>query len=226
MTLLDPDLTTAPLSVAMREGSQAAHTAAEESRFMAELVKGRINAEGIRDYLRCYREVYAVLESTAHDLLSDPAVAAVHDPHLERLAAVEDDLAYWTARAAGDSVDAQPLDSPATTAYVERLVATREWPPLLVAHHYTRYLGDLSGGQAIGRILDRELGLDGAGIAFYHFQAIPKPKPYKDAYRARLDALDLTAQEKTRIVAEVNVAFALNQAVFTELGERLEAYQR
>jgi heme oxygenase len=95
-----------------------------------------------------------------------------------------------------------------------------------VAHHYTRYLGDLSGGQAIGRILDREFELDGAGIAFYAFEAIPKPKPYKDAYRARLDALGLGPAEVRRVVDEVRVAFTLNQALFTELGERIDAYRR
>lgn len=63
----------------MREGSQAEHTEAEASSFMAELLAGRVNKRG-----------YAAL---------------------------------------------------------------------YIAHHYTRYLGDLSGGQAIGRM------------------------PYKDAYR-------------------------------------------
>ncbi len=70
--------------------------------------------------------------------------------------------------------------------------AAAEWGGLYVAHHYTRYLGDLSGGQAIGRILDRDFDLGGRGISFYSFESVPKPKPYKDAYRARLDALGTT----------------------------------
>ena len=52
---------------------------------------------------------------------------------------------------------------PPPTAYRARLLEqAAEWAALLVAHHYTRYLGDLSGGQAIGRILDRTFELDGA----------------------------------------------------------------
>ena len=93
-------------------------------------------------------------------------------------------------------------------------------------HHYTRYLGDLSGGQAIGRILDRTFELDGAGIAFYDFPEIPKPKVYKDGYRARLDALGLGAADQERVVTEVKTAFQLNQALFVELGHNLEAYAR
>ncbi len=92
-----------------------------------------------------------------------------------------------------------------------------------MAHHYTRYLGDLSGGQAIGKILDRTFGLDGAGLSFYEFPM--RPKPYKDAYRARLDGLDLDAEQIDRAVDEVKIAFNLNQALFNELAENLPAYR-
>ena len=95
---------------------------------------------------------------------------------------------------------------------------------LLVAHHYTRYLGDLSGGQSVGRALHRAFDLNGAGLAFYDFP-IAKPKPYKDAYRARLDALDLRPADVDRVVEEVKVAFRLNQAVFDELGRDLDSYR-
>ena len=63
----------------------------------------------------------------------------------------------------------------------------------LVAHNYARYLGDLSGGQAVGKILDRTFDLSGARLAFYEFPM--RPKPYKDSYRAKLDALSLDAEE-------------------------------
>ena len=225
--LLDPALetapTTAPLSLAMREGSQAAHTEAENSSFMAELTSARISALGVRDYLLRFREVYRTLEALGAELSAEPAVAAVADPALYRLPAIEEDLAYW-AEASGAPAPAV-FHSPATDAYVARLLEVRTWAPLFVAHHYTRYLGDLSGGQVIGRVLDRELGLGGRGTAFYAFPRVPKPKPYKDGYRARLDALDLTPEQRARVVGEVSVAFNLNQAIFTELGQDLAGYR-
>ncbi len=217
MSVLVPELA---LSTAMREGSQAEHTAAENSGFMAELLAGRVNALGYADYLRRLRCVYAAMESVGRDLADHPAVAAVRDADLERLAAIDADLDHW----AGDAP--RETDSPAARAYAERLEATRANPLLFVGHHYTRYLGDLSGGQAIGRILDRSFELDGAGIAFYDFPAIPKPKPYKDGYRARLDALPLTDDDKRAVVDEVRAAFGLNQALFEELGTNLAAYSR
>ncbi|MBA2953952.1 biliverdin-producing heme oxygenase [Nocardioides sp. MAH-18] len=214
--------TTEPtLSVAMREGSQAEHRAAEDSAFMSELLGGRVDERGYADYLLRLRRVYAVMEAVVRAHHHEPAVAAVHDAALERLAAIDADLDHWSP-----GVD-RTVASPATDAYCARLcTAADEWPTLLVAHHYTRYLGDLSGGQAIGRILDRTFDLDGAGIAFYDFPEVGKPKVYKDGYRARLDALDLTADETARVVEEVRGAFRLNRALFAELGENLAAYAR
>jgi heme oxygenase len=211
-----------PLSRAMREGSQAEHTEAESSAFMAELLAGRVNERGYAAYLLRLREVYAALEATGRRLTGDPHVDAVHDPALDRLAAIDADLAHWSDGAATD------LDSPAAAAYRARIEATagRGHTALFVAHHYTRYLGDLSGGQVIGRTLTREFGLDGAGVDFYEFPAIPKPKPYKDAYRTRLDALRLSPPDKQRVVDEVRAAFRLNHAIFTELGDRLADYRR
>ncbi len=93
-----------------------------------------------------------------------------------------------------------------------------------MAHHYTRYLGDLSGGRGIGKILDRTFDLGGAGLAFYDFPV--RPKPYKDAYRTRLDALAADAGDIDRIVGEVKIAFGLNQAIFDELADSIAEPQR
>jgi heme oxygenase (biliverdin-producing, ferredoxin) len=221
VTSLDEQLVDVSLSTAMREGSQAEHRAAEDSPFLAELLGGRVDEAGYTAYLRRLRVVYAALEDAGRDHRGDPMVDAVHDADLERLDALDADLDHWAPGAEHD------VDSPAAAAYADRIrAAADEWGGLYVAHHYTRYLGDLSGGQAIGRILDRDFALDGAGTAFYAFPAVPKPKPYKDAYRARLDALGATPGETDRIVAEVQSAFRLNRAVFAELAERLPEYAR
>lgn len=217
--LLVEEISDAPLSAMMREGSRIQHAAAENSSFMEELLAGRVNEQGYADYLLRLRTVYAALESVGRDLAADPVVAAVHDVALERLAAIDADLTVWAPRGGA-------VESAAADAYVARIEATRAWGGLYAAHHYTRYLGDLSGGQAIGRLLSRFFELGGEGVAFYEFAEIPKPKPYKDGYRARLDALDLDPAEKIRIVDEVQVAFGLNQGLFDELGARLDMYRR
>ncbi len=211
------------LSAAMREGSRVEHEAAEHSSFFEELLAGRINEAGYAAYLQRYLLVYAALEESARTHAGDPAVAAVFDPQLERLDPLKEDLAFWNSVTSSGSVD-----SPAACAYAERIrAAADQWAPLLVAHHYTRYLGDLSGGQAIGRLLTRHFDLSNTtGVAFYDFAAIQKPKLYKDAYRSRLDGLGLSDAEVERIVSEVKLAFNLNQAIFEELGAQIDTFRR
>lgn len=132
----------------------------------------------------------------------------MYDPALERLAAIDADLNHWLPGGARE------VTSPAAAAYGERIAALA-WGGSLVAHHYTRYVGDLSGGRVIGKVLDRSFGLRGAGLAFYQFPV--RPKPYKDSYRARLDALHPDAEHTDRIVDEVKLAFRLNHTLFDEL---------
>ncbi|OBI91554.1 heme oxygenase (biliverdin-producing) [Mycobacterium asiaticum] len=206
-----------PLSVAMKEGSTVEHDAAERSPFVSELLSGRVNRRGYADYLLRLRAIYEALEASVRSRRDDPLVAAVYDPALERLGAIDADLDFWAPAAARE------VDSPAARSYCDRL-AGASWGGALVAHHYTRYLGDLSGGQAVGKILDRTFELDGAGLAFYQFPM--RAKPYKDAYRIRLDNLALDAEQIERAVGEVKVAFNLNQALFDELGKNLPIYRR
>lgn len=200
------------LSALMRDGSRAEHTSAESSTFMTELLEGRSTVETYTVFLRQLAAVYEALETVGRELASDPVASAVVDEAVMRGEAIDTDMRFL----AGEAWRDLPV-GPAAVAYVERIHETRDDAERYLAHHYTRYLGDLSGGQAIGRILAREYGLTEGGTAFYEFPAVPKPKLYKDAYRAGLDALPLDADAKQRVVAEVKVAFALNEALFAEM---------
>lgn len=217
MTVIAEDQATS-LSALLRTGSRSEHTAAEGSSFMSELMGGRINEAGYAHFLGLLRRVYAALETTAAELANDPLASQVIDPAIERLAAIDADLDHWGRT---------EFDSPATDAYVARIRESASWGGLFVAHHYTRYLGDLSGGQAIGRIISRDFGLEGGvGVAFYEFTEVPKPKLYKDAYRARLDALPLDEAESARVLDEVKAVFALNGGIFAEMTTHLQRYAR
>lgn len=226
MTITTPDLSSAVrLSVQMKEGSRIEHEQAENSTFMAELLDGHINAAGYIAYLQRLRIVYAALERATRDLADDPFVSRVYDPALERVATIDADLADWS-RIGGVAVE--PVGSPAAEAYVERIVDGAVWGGNIVAHHYTRYLGDLSGGQAIGRILDRSFELGGAGISMYAFDLNAAVKPYKDTYRSNLDAIGdaMSEGDRARVVDEVRAAFRLNHDLFTELSAQIDQFRR
>lgn len=224
MTMLDTSTKppTTPLSVAMREGSQAQHDAAESSVFIEDLMGGRIKPVGYVNYLHCLRPVYAALEEVGAQLGDHPVAGQLVDPRLDRLASIDADLAHWST---GDTDETLVSLAPAEQ-YAEHVRSTLAHPELFVAHHYTRYLGDLSGGQAIGRILDRDFGLQGQGLALYRFTEIERVKPYKDAYRERLDALPLTEEQRASVVTEVQRSFTFNQMIFAELGQHLATLRR
>ena len=111
---------------------------------------------------------------------------------------------------------------PATVRYAERIAqVAADWPAGYVAHHYTRYLGDLSGGQVIRGIAERAWGFarKGDGVRFYVFEDITNPAAFKRSYRQLLDAVPADDLEKQRMVGECKHAFTLNTAIFRALGE-------
>ena len=199
-----------------RAGSRAEHEAAESSSFVADLVEGRASASRYVAYLRRLRVVDAALEAALHEHREHAVVAAVDDPALRRLAALDADLAHWSGREPGPEAGA----SPAAAAYRARIERAGRTPYLLAAHHYTRYLGDLSGGQVLARAVRRgfpERSLDRGGLAFYRFEHIAAPVAWKRAYRERLDGLALDAGQDAAVLEEVRAAFRLNHALLDEV---------
>ena len=203
-----------PLSTALREGTRPEHEQAEHSGFIVELLAGRAPASHYTALAAQQHTIYSALEEVGEALADDPIAGPFFIPELVRLPSIERDLAHLIGPDWRSEVN--PL--PATRAYAERILAMRDWPAGFVAHHYTRYLGDLAGGQSIRATMEREYGLDARGTEFYHFADIPKVKLFRDEYRARLDAIEIDPEERERMLDEARRAFRLNQAVFEALG--------
>ncbi|MCX4980539.1 heme oxygenase (biliverdin-producing) [Streptomyces sp. NBC_00572] len=206
-----------PFSTLIRTASHEQHTEAETSSFMGDLLGGRLAVDAYARYTEQLWFVYRALEDGAEALREDPVAGPFIQTELFRTTALEQDLAHlrgpdWRARVS-------PL--PATVAYAERVAeCARDWPAGYVAHHYTRYLGDLSGGQIIRDKAERTWGFarKGDGVRFYVFDAISNPAAFKRGYRELLDGVNADDLEKQRIVDECKRAFAFNSAVFHQLG--------
>ncbi len=199
----------------LRAATAPFHAAAEGSGLAERLVAGEVDVDGYAVLVVQLRAVYAALEEVARGVADDPDVGPLMDPRLERTVALDHDLAWLRANAHGP-VDDEVL--PATAAYVDRLGEVAGWPGGVVAHHYTRYLGDLSGGIVIGRALGRALG---GGVDFYRFPADLDARSYKIAYRERLDAAAWASDQRAAITGEVVVAYEHNRAVFDAVHERI-----
>jgi hypothetical protein len=105
--------------------------------------------------------------------------------------------------------------------YVERIrKVSIEQPVLLLAHAYTRYLGDLSGGQVLRIVAAKAMDLpaSGEGTAFYRFDRIPNARDFKVKYRAALDAAGISVRLADAVAREASLAFLLNIRVFQEIG--------
>lgn len=201
-----------PFSLVLREATQQAHTDAESSPFIDRLMSGNGDRE---DVVRLAMQLHPIYDALERPRESDPIRERFADPRLRRLPALEEDLAYLLGEAWRDCLE--PV--PAAREYAAHIDAVGHSTPAYVGHHYTRYLGDLSGGRLIARRVAAHYGLaEGRpGLLFYSFPEIAKPKVFKDRYRLALDTAPWGAGERAAVVAEARRAFTMNQAVFAAL---------
>lgn len=206
------------LSAVLKESTRDAHDRAEHSVFMDKLLGGEL---GMKEFVALQEQqwlFYKALEAAARAVADQPLLADIFDPELERVASLEHDLDFLH----GNSEWREHIEAlPATKEYIACLeeIAESKDAVRLIAHHYVRYLGDLSGGLVIGLMMKRHYDVDEQGITFYNFDGIPKVKPYKDHYRAALDALPLDSEDRERLLAEASDAFLFNRNVFSDLYE-------
>ncbi len=210
-----------PLSKDLKEGTRKSHRAAENVHFVRNFIKGRIDKRIYKTMVASLWHVYRALEDECRKHSSNPVYGALHFPtELERVPALEEDLAYYFGSGWRGHPDVVAC-SACTQEYVDRIRQVgADSPALLVAHAYTRYLGDLSGGQVLMRVAKKAMQLpaDGQGTAFYRFPAMQQSaRQFKKQYRLLLDGTKVTPEDADLIVAEANLAFVMNMRCFEEL---------
>ncbi|MGE9781427.1 heme oxygenase (biliverdin-producing) [Janibacter sp. G368] len=208
-----------PLSTALRTETASAHEDAEGSAFVEQLMGGLACRPAFVALVAQQLVIYRALEEVLWSEYADhPLLGPVMDHRRDRVPSLEQDMRFF----AGDGFEARLATGeihvvPAAADYATGLREGHA-PEAMLAHHYVRYLGDLSGGQIIARMVQRHYGIAPEGLNFYHFEQIPKPKPYKDAYRAALDSLEVDEPTRRRILDAAVDSFELNRRVFADLG--------
>ncbi|AFW93980.1 heme oxygenase (biliverdin-producing) [Dolichospermum sp. UHCC 0684] len=203
------------LAMKLRVGTQQAHTDSENLGFMKCFVKGVVDRDCFIQLLRNFYFVYSELETAIEKHKQHPVINLIYFPELNRQSSLEQDMLFYY----GNQWQKRITPSPAAQAYIARIqqISTHE-PALLLAHSYTRYLGDLSGGQMLQKIAQSALKLSGhEGTSFYNFQQIPDKQAFKGKYRQALDKLSIDDKTTDKIVAEANHAFKLNMQILKEL---------
>ncbi len=203
------------LALKLREGTKKAHTMAENTGFIACFLRGTVEKQSYRKLVANLYFVYSAMEDAMHQLKDHPVMGKMYFPELDRKASLESDLEFYY----GSNWRTEIAPSKATQAYVAQIKKVAdEDPEKMIAHLYTRYIGDLSGGQILKKIAVNAMNLnEGEGTSFYEFAQIPDEKAFKTMYRSTLDNLPVSDEKGDAIVLEANDAFHHNMDMFQEL---------
>jgi len=210
-----------PFSKEIRKATQQVHSLAEQTGFIRGFLRGTASHES---YLQLLTDLLPVYEEMEHQIArlhakGESLLLPFYMPELHRSAALKRDIHFIANSIIPEKAEAiRP--SAFSMSYVHRIrtVADSEEPIRLAGHLYTRYLGDLSGGQILARIARNAMGLDeGGGLDFYTFRRINSVAESKKEFRAALDTLDGDSLAEKLVTEEAIISFKHNIAIFNSL---------
>lgn len=201
------------LSDRLREINLQESAGSRQSPFVTHLASGQLPLAAYAELLSQYWFIYESLELAATAMTDDPVARRFVYPELFRLPALESDLRFlfgsrWQSRITALS---------ATTTYCSRIrSAAFGRATEYVAHHCTRYLGDLAGGQWLGQAVVEAYGFRREGFRFFVFEGIDPPL-FRARYRERLNAVPWARRQQDAFLREVSAAYRLNMDLLAEL---------
>jgi heme oxygenase len=202
--------------VMLREATAAAHGDAERHAFVRQLFGSAPSRSAYARYLAGLVEIYAALEDALAARREEAGFLA--DDRLGRREAISSDLRELEASLGLTAVPAPA----AATAYAARIRDVAHDLPRLAAHAYVRYLGDLAGGQMMGKKVQAAFGEAPSGEAFdvsrmYRFEGFSSVRDASGQVRAELARLGAEGAARDAMVEEAVRGFALTTTVFAEI---------
>jgi heme oxygenase len=195
------------LSSCLRQRTSVLHGQAERSGVIQDMLRGRVSREGYALLLRNLLPAYQGMEAELERRRFSPVFHGVAHRAVYRAGAIEAALFALYGQLWADML---PL-LPAGRRYAQRIETVAGGDGTrLIAHVYTRYLGDLNGGQILKRLLSQSLGLEADALSFFDFPEIADMAEFKADYR---NAIDRSACEIVNIgpvIEEAATAFDLN----------------
>ncbi len=191
------------LTQQLRRRTSVLHNAAEASGVVAAMMNGQVTRSHYALYLRNLLPAYQAMETALQD--SRTIFPGLAQPSLYRGDRIVADL---IALKGPDWAESLPLLA-SGRLYAER-IAWAGHSELLIAHCYTRYLGDLNGGRVLMRRVLTRFGPDFPAIAFVTFPDILDIDEFRAAYRHNLDSAEVHLLDPSGVVEEAAIAFQLN----------------
>ena len=211
----EKEMTVKNFALQLKTETKKSHSAAENTKFVSSFLKGVISKESYKQLCANFYFIYTAMEEEFKKHKDHPVVGEIHNEVLSRTNNLERDLRYFYGPIWRYHI--KPTEQ--CQRYVNRIrEVSEDDPELLVGHHYTRYMGDLSGGQILRGIAAKSLNLrDNEGLWFYEFDKIDDKKAFKNTYRNVLNNLRINQSQANAIITEANFAFRLNMYMFDEL---------
>ena len=208
-------MTVSDFALQLKTETKKSHTAAENTKFVSSFLRGVVSEESYSQLVANFYFIYRAMEEEFEKHKESPILGPVHSEVLNRVNSLERDLRYFYGPIWRHHV--KPTEQ--CQRYVNRIrEVSDDEPELLIGHHYTRYMGDLSGGQILKNIAEKSLNLrDGEGLHFYEFEGIADKKGFKTQYRNTLNNIPITQSMANAIITEANWAYRLNMFMFDEL---------
>jgi heme oxygenase len=178
--------------------TRALHVQAERTGFINDVLRQRASRPRYVLFLRNLSPVYEALETHLERHAAGPlGVLALAEVFRGR--AIRDDLAALHGPRWAQELPVLPEGAD----YVARIARAADADGVgLIGHAYTRYLGDLNGGQVLSRLLAQGLGLPASALSFYAFPGVEGPHKAAAAYRSAIDKLEEAFPDVTRAVEE------------------------
>ena len=179
--------------MSLKELTYEHHRNAERQKFVKTLMGGNIPPKVYAEFLYNQYVAYNILEvcAMAEGVLNDL-------PDVRRAPKILEDFQELWGK------DAEPpKPKPSIQKYVDHIMSIKEDPEKLMAHIYTRHMGDLSGGQMIKKRIPGEGRL-------YMFE---DPDNLKTAIRSKLN---------DNMAKEAKVCFTFATELFKEMHNETE----
>ena len=203
-------MTSRTFCTAIKERTAAAHERAESHVFIRALLSGQLNVRALVLMMESLVPVYDEPRPACARRRPTPPWRCSTIGGWTGQTHLRDDLRGLGRR--------EPVAvGSASSAYAVAIRESAQSPQRLLAHHYTRYLGDLAGGQAIARLVQRHYEVPADLLSYYDFRELGDLAHYRKQYKAILDLVPWSPTQQAEFITECQVGFEASRRVFADL---------
>lgn len=201
----------------MKEETWEEHEASKDSKFAVGIMSGELGVQGFIEWQRVLYPIYVNLENIMRKNRKDSTLHIFDHRKLDRSEKIYNDL---MSLGVDPNEDPSPLKS--LDPYLDAIHAASAAPQRIMAYHYTRYMGDMNGGQVIARAMTKVYGIEQESLSCYDFSELGDTYHYRKQYKTLLELAPWTEEERQMFIDEAKIAYSVNSAMFEELYDYLK----